>query len=101
MVATPAVRNANEAMVRSVRVRVWWKSGVRRSVLCSYVLHEFGISRRKDFFSSLIHFIKKFYKFCNFNDICKNNAQMNVNNFHQISFVPVDYDGLLAPLLKL
>jgi hypothetical protein len=49
----------------------WWESGVRRSVLCWCVWHEFRFGRREDFFSHLFHLIKTLYKLCTFNAIWK------------------------------
>jgi hypothetical protein len=49
-------RIANEAMVGSGGVCVWWESGIRRSVLCWCVWQECDFSRRED-----VRF-KKFYK---------------------------------------
>jgi hypothetical protein len=37
-------------------------------------------------FSHLIYFVKKFYKFCTFNAICKNNAAISC-------FISVNFDG--------
>jgi hypothetical protein len=53
-----------------------WKYGVRRSVLCCHVWQESGVSRHEDFFS-FNYIIKKFYKYCTFNVICKDNAAIN------------------------
>jgi hypothetical protein len=53
-----------------------WKSGVRRSVLCCHVWQESGVSRHEDLFS-FNYIIKKFYKYCTFNAICKDNAAIN------------------------
>jgi hypothetical protein len=78
--ATLVARNANEAMVTPVvgsgGVCVWRESGVRRSVLCG----AFGwnlASVAVKMFSRLIYFMKKFYKCCTLNAICKDNAAVN------------------------
>jgi hypothetical protein len=51
-------------------------SGVRQSVLCSYIWQESGFRCHEDFLY-LIYFLKKFNMFCTFNVICKANATIN------------------------
>jgi hypothetical protein len=74
-------RNANEArelpMVGSGRVCMWWEYGVRRSVLCWCFFFRNLASVAMMLFSHLIYFIKKCYKICSLNTICKNNVAVN------------------------
>jgi hypothetical protein len=45
-------------------------------------------------FSHSIYFIKKFYKFCTFSAICKDNAAINcITVQHKKRFSPVKFDG--------
>jgi hypothetical protein len=45
-------------------------------------------------FSHLIYFKKKFYKFCTFNVLCKDNAAINcITVHHKKRFIPVNFDG--------
>jgi hypothetical protein len=71
---------ANEAMAAPMvgygGVCFWRESGVRRSVLCWCVWQESGFSRSEDVFIK-IYFIKRFYKFCTFNAICKDDSAIN------------------------
>jgi hypothetical protein len=73
VVATLVARNANETVVESVFFRSlesggWFCVGAFGRNLASVTMK---------MFSHLIHFIKKFYKFCTFNTICKDNAAIN------------------------
>jgi hypothetical protein len=72
--------NENEAVVAPIvgsgGVCVWRESGVKRSVLCCCVWQESGFNGREDV-SHFIYFFKKFYKFCTFNAVCKNNSAIN------------------------
>jgi hypothetical protein len=43
--------------------------------------------------SHLVYFIKKFYKFCSFNAICKDNATINCITVQHNFFIPVNFDG--------
>jgi hypothetical protein len=85
--------NANKAMVGSGGDRVWWESGVRESVLCWCIWQESDFSYCKNVFT-FIHFIKKFYKFCTFNTICKDDAAINcITVQHKKKrFIPVKFD---------
>jgi hypothetical protein len=57
------------------------------------VWQESGFSRREDVFT-LIYFVKKCYKFCTSNAICKDNAAIKCITFqHKRRFIPVDFDG--------
>jgi hypothetical protein len=76
-VATLVTRNVNKAMVALMvgcnRLCIWKESGVRQSVLCSKFDRNL-VSVTMKMFSHLIYFMKKFYKFCTSNVICKYNA---------------------------
>jgi hypothetical protein len=53
-------------------------------------------------FSHLIYFIKKLYKCCTFNAVCKDNAAINCIIFQhkKVSF-PVNFDGSYAILVPI
>jgi hypothetical protein len=53
-------------------VCIWQESGLRQSVLCWCDGRNLASVAMK-MFSHLIYFIKKFYTFCTFNMICKDN----------------------------
>jgi hypothetical protein len=44
-------------------------------------------------FAHLIYFINKFYKFCTFNAICKNNAALNCVVIQHKKFIAVNSNG--------
>jgi hypothetical protein len=62
--------------VGSGGVCVWRESGVRRSILCWCVWQESGFSHREDVFTFNL-LLKRCYKFCTLNAICKDNAAIN------------------------
>jgi hypothetical protein len=43
-------------------------------------------------FSQLIYFIKKFYTFCTFNAICKDNVAINCIIVQKERFIPINFD---------
>jgi hypothetical protein len=94
-VATPVARNENEdmaaPMVGSGGVCVWRESGGR------FWVSAFGRNLALiavEMFSHLIQFIKKFYKFCIFNAICKDNAAINcITVQRKKKLIPVNFDG--------
>jgi hypothetical protein len=71
-------RNVNEAivvpMVGSARVYIQWKSG---SHFCVGAFGRNLSSVPMKGFSCLIYFIQKFYKFCTFKAMCKDNDAIN------------------------
>jgi hypothetical protein len=84
------------------RWRLWWdmeesafggslESGGR---FCVSAFDRNLVSVAVKMFSHLIYFIKKFYKFCNFNAFCKDNAAINcITIQHKEIFIPVNFDG--------
>jgi hypothetical protein len=79
-------------MVGYGRVCVYWKYGVRRSVLCSCVRRRMTSVAVK-MFSYLIYFTKKFHKFCIFNSIFKDTGAINHITLQHKRFIAVDFDG--------
>jgi hypothetical protein len=69
-VATVVARNANLAVVASMV-----GSGGVWSQAVGFVLVRLSVAVKM--FSHIIYFFNKFYKFCTFNAICKDNAAIN------------------------
>jgi hypothetical protein len=68
------------------------ESRVRRSVLWRCVWKEFSFNRREDVFTyNLIQ--KKFYKFCTFHAVFRDNPAVNWNCSTHKRFIPVNFDG--------
>jgi hypothetical protein len=67
------------------------------------LLHLAGIwlKFREDVFNLIWFIVKKFYKFCIFNAICKDNATRNVLLFvtHKKRFISINFDCSYARLV--
>jgi hypothetical protein len=92
-VATLVARNANEAMVEPMvgygRVCAFGRSLESGDLFCVGAFGRNLASVAVKMFSLLIYFIKKFYKFCTFNMICKGNTAINCRTVqHKICSFP-------------
>jgi hypothetical protein len=76
-VETLVARNANEAMVAPMVGSAFGGSLESSGRFCVGAFGRNLASVAVKMFSHLIYFMKKFYKFCTFNTICKDNAAIN------------------------
>jgi hypothetical protein len=101
-VATLVATNANRGLRWRLAESVFCGSLESGGRFCVGAFGRNLVSVTMKKFSHLIYFIKKFYKLCTFQGICKDNVAINCNRAYcstQKMFIPVNFDGSYARLV--